>query len=272
MEDTNLTEVLSASDPSAVLNEFLTEIANALREKKETTEPILASEFANEIRNLSSGLSFADYLATRENDLTNIFVKGAQDFVQAGINLIDWRSLNENYDSVQLNCLCYNNPDLISITMDDHNLIDKPVNASSLFALCEQLQQVQLLLNSLENFYQLFFGCWNLQQVVLKYYTSQTENVDSIPWYSGYMCSDCYSLLTIIFQSIDPNHYLMANTWLSRAYHFTGAQDDDYNPNGLRDGRIYVPDDMVNKLKVATGWSKYADVIYPLSEYVPEEE
>lgn len=89
MEDTNLTEVLSESDPSAVLNEFLTEIANALREKKETTEPILASEFANEIRNLSSGPLFADYLATRGNDLTNIFVKGAQDFVQDAINVIN---------------------------------------------------------------------------------------------------------------------------------------------------------------------------------------
>ena len=89
MEDTNLTEVLSESDPSAVLNEFLTEIANALREKKETTEPILASDFANEIRGLSSGLSFSDYLTTRENDLQRVFVKGTQEFVQAGINLID---------------------------------------------------------------------------------------------------------------------------------------------------------------------------------------
>ena len=33
-------------------------------------------------------------------------------------------------------------------------------------------------------------------------------------------------------------------------------------------GRLYVPDASVNAYKTATNWSQYADIIYPLSEYV----
>ena len=51
-------------------------------------------------------------------------------------------------------------------------------------------------------------------------------------------------------------------------YHFYGTQNGTYNPNGLKDGRIYVPDDKVESLKTATNWSVFADIIKPLSEYV----
>ena len=51
-------------------------------------------------------------------------------------------------------------------------------------------------------------------------------------------------------------------------YHFTGTVNSTYNPNGLKDGRIYVPDDKVEALKTATNWSVYADIIVPLSTLV----
>ena len=57
---------------------------------------------------------------------------------------------------------------------------------------------------------------------------------------------------------------IQTNTF-GNCYHFTGTKNDTYNPNGLKDGRIYVPDNMVNTLKSATNWSKYADIIVPLS-------
>lgn len=38
------------------------------------------------------------------------------------------------------------------------------------------------------------------------------------------------------------------------------------------DLKIYVPDDSVEAYKQASGWSEYADIIYPLSEYVEGEE
>ena len=51
----------------------------------------------------------------------------------------------------------------------------------------------------------------------------------------------------------------------TNCYHFTGTTNATYNPNGLKDGRIYVPDDKVDALKTASGWSTYADIIVGLS-------
>jgi hypothetical protein len=36
-------------------------------------------------------------------------------------------------------------------------------------------------------------------------------------------------------------------------YHFTGEQHDTYNPEGLTDGYVYVPDDKVEALRAAEG-------------------
>ena len=54
----------------------------------------------------------------------------------------------------------------------------------------------------------------------------------------------------------------------NECYHFTGTSHYFYNPDGLKDGRIYVPDDKVDALKTASGWSTYADIIVPLSTLV----
>ena len=54
----------------------------------------------------------------------------------------------------------------------------------------------------------------------------------------------------------------------TNCYHFTGTVNATYNPDGLKDGRIYVPDDKVEALKSATNWSVYADIIVPLSTLV----
>ena len=54
----------------------------------------------------------------------------------------------------------------------------------------------------------------------------------------------------------------------NNCYHFTGTTNATYNPQGLKDGRIYVPDDKVDALKTASGWSTYADIIVPLSTLV----
>ena len=58
---------------------------------------------------------------------------------------------------------------------------------------------------------------------------------------------------------------ILASDSFTNCYHFTGTTDATYNPQGLKDGRIYVPDDKVDALKTATNWSTYADIIVPLS-------
>ena len=58
---------------------------------------------------------------------------------------------------------------------------------------------------------------------------------------------------------------LYVNNPFYNCYHFTGTVNADYNPEGLKDGRIYVPDDKVETLKTAFMWRDYADIIVPLS-------
>ena len=79
----------------------------------------------------------------------------------------------------------------------------------------------------------------------------------------------CYSLKTLILRNTSTIPYLNSSTF-SDCYHFTGAVNATYNPSGLKDGRIYVPDNMVDTLKSATNWSTYADIIVPLSTLVEE--
>jgi hypothetical protein len=65
------------------------------------------------------------------------------------------------------------------------------------------------------------------------------------------MFYQCYSLKQVVFQSIDPTMYNIGWNTFYECYHLSGTQNDEYNPEGLRDGRIYVPDSMVATLKNA---------------------
>ena len=49
-------------------------------------------------------------------------------------------------------------------------------------------------------------------------------------------------------------------------YHFTGTVNSEYNPNGLKDGKIYVPDALVDSYKTSQYWSNVAEFIVGLSE------
>lgn len=76
----------------------------------------------------------------------------------------------------------------------------------------------------------------------------------------------CYSLTALIIRS--ETICTLGNTnAFSYCYHILGTRNSTHNPSGLKDGYIYVPDDLVDSYKSATNWSTYADQIKPLSEY-----
>lgn len=87
--------------------------------------------------------------------------------------------------------------------------------------------------------------------------------------YSQCFAKDCYSLTKLIIRNMDKIPVIHTDTF-SNCYHFYGTTNATYNPEGLKDGRIYVPDDKVEELKVATNWSVFADIIVPLSTLVEE--
>ena len=78
-------------------------------------------------------------------------------------------------------------------------------------------------------------------------------------------------LVKLIISNTDKVCNVQASNAFAECYHLSGTVHATYNPEGLRDGLIYVPDELVEDYKVATNWSAFADIIRPLSEYVEEE-
>lgn len=63
--------------------------------------------------------------------------------------------------------------------------------------------------------------------------------------------SNCYSLTKLIIRNMNKIPTLSSNAF-NNCYHFKGTVNANYNPDGLKDGAIYVPDDKVEELKAAT--------------------
>ena len=136
----------------------------------------------------------------------------------------------------------------------------KVANMSNMFNSCSRLTSIsQLDTSKVTDMNYMFIRCSTLEKIDI---TTFTYNSDGF-------AGDCYSLKTLIIRTMNtiPRLY---NGAFSNCYHFYGTTNATYNPEGLKDGAIYVPDDKVDALKVATNWSVFADIIKPLSEYVEE--
>ena len=156
-------------------------------------------------------------------------------------------------------------------------------NMSSMFYVCKKLQTIpQLNTSNVTNMNRMFDGCSNLQAISqlstsrvtnmtdMFNYCSKLQTIDLTHMkirstsYSNGMCTGCHSLTKFIIRNMDTIPVLNSNAF-DYCYHFTGTVDETYNPQGLKDGRIYVPDNMVDQLKQAANWKKYASIIVPLS-------
>ena len=131
------------------------------------------------------------------------------------------------------------------------------VNMSAMFQGCYSLIEIpQLNTNNVNNMFNMFQNCYELTTIDI----SSLDNVTNINWFA----SNCYSLTKFIVRTMTKTP-LLSTTSFSNCYHFDGTINSTHNPDGLKDGRIYVPDNMVDQLKQATNWSAYADIIVPLS-------
>ena len=133
---------------------------------------------------------------------------------------------------------------------------------SHMFYSCYSLTTIpQLNTSKVRDFSIMFQGCQELTTIDITHmiinYTSDSNS----------FARDCFSLTKFIIRNMSKIPNLYSNAF-SGCYHFTGEVNSTYNPQGLKDGRIYVPDDKVDALKTATNWSVYADIIVPLSTLV----
>jgi hypothetical protein len=118
--------------------------------------------------------------------------------------------------------------------------------ASNTFNGCSIIPSIVLpSLTSSDSY--MFRYCYKLATIDLPVITNIAAN----------MFSDCRTLTAVILRS--PTMCTLANTSaFTNCYHFTGTTNSQYNPNGLKDGYIYVPSALVDTYKAATNWSTYA--------------
>ena len=133
---------------------------------------------------------------------------------------------------------------------------------TKIFENCSKLTTIpQLNTNKVTNMENAFKGCSILTKIDITHMNFRsTSNTYQFAY-------QCFSLTKLIIRNINSIPVLNSNAF-ERCFHFTGETDSTYNPQGLKDGRIYVPDDKVDALKTASGWSTYADIIVPLSTLV----
>lgn len=133
-------------------------------------------------------------------------------------------------------------------------------NMSNMFSYCYELPTIPLLnFKWVNNMSYMFSYCKKLTKL----------DIERLPSANNGFAYNCYSLKTLIIRTMNTIPSLQSNSF-NDCYHFYGTVNATYNPDGLKDGRIYVPDDKVESLKTATNWSVFADIIVPLSTYVEE--
>ena len=135
-------------------------------------------------------------------------------------------------------------------------------NMCYMFGGCTSLTSIpQLDTSNATNIGYMFNNCNKLTTIDISHMniSDSSKNI--------YFASNCHSLTKLIIRNMGSIPTLNSNAFMN-CYHFTGTIDATYNPQGLKDARIYVPDDKVSALKTATNWSVYADIIVPLSTLV----
>lgn len=138
----------------------------------------------------------------------------------------------------------------------------KVTSMNSMFSNCDNLTIIpQLDTHNVIYMSYMFESCPKLTTIDITH-----MNTTSV-YYSSRFAAYCFSLTKLIIRNMDTIPVLSSDSFNS-CYHFIGTVNSTYNPNGLKDGRIYVPDDKVEELKTATNWSVYADIIVPLSTLV----
>lgn len=130
---------------------------------------------------------------------------------------------------------------------------------TTMFISCYKLTTIpQLNTSKVTSMSYVFSNCYKLTTIDITHMKFTSTS------YTNNFANNCYSLTKLIIRNMTTIPTLNSNAF-NGCYHFTGTVNADYNPQGLKDGRIYVPDDKVDALKTASGWSTYADIIVPLS-------
>ena len=255
---------MSIATKLAKLKTIKQDIKSALEEKGQTPSNVF-STYANNIRAIETGGG---------SDLDS--------FIDGSIT-----ELTSNATSVR-NYLCRNLTSLTKCNFPNatdigeysfsncSNLVS--INAPKVLYLnnyafygCSQLNEINFNSVTYINTYA-FSSCINLIDL-------EFNNVETINGNAFYQCmklnsikiplvtrianafASCYSLKEILIEQTDSICILSSTDVFTNCYHILGTTNSTWNPNGLKDGYIYVPHTLLTQYKVATNWVTYKSQI-----------
>ena len=109
----------------------------------------------------------------------------------------------------------------------------------------------------------MYYNCFDVEKIDISHFNiSSTSNVNN--W-----CNGCRTLKAVIIRSFGTN-YILNTTSFTNCYHILGTTNATYNPNGDKDGYIYVPRDMIATLSSSTNWSTHASQLRALEDYTKD--
>ena len=206
---------------------ILTDIADAVREKTGTIEPIVPENMAEMLRNVEGDYErgYADGYEKGDSNMDGILTRRATTISNSRITYLGIEVFR-NYDSLAV--------------ADFPNVTSTGVNV---FYACYALRTVNL--PSLISINSNVFA-----------YSSLLKRLDflSVESISGGAFSSCSRLVTLILRKAD------TVCTLENVSAFSGTSI------AKGTGFVYVPDDLVEQYKAATNWSTYASQIKPISE------
>ena len=206
---------------------ILTDIADAVREKTGTIEPIVPENMAEMLRNVEGDYErgYAEGYEKGDSNMDGILTRQATTISNDRITYLGIEVFR-NYESLAV--------------VDFPNVTSTGVNV---FYACYALHTVNL--PSLISINSNMFA-----------YSSLLKRLDfpSVESISGGAFSGCSRLVTVILRKAD------TVCTLENVSAFSGTSI------AKGTGFVYVPDDLVEQYKAATNWSTYASQIKPISE------
>lgn len=241
------------------LTDFLTDVADAIREKKGSSEKINPQNFSNEIRSIESGGEVNTFGDTMMSDN-----KGIMSVTTVVVNSDAARIDDYSFFGMR---------NLVNIYLGSINSI-----GSNAFRYCASLKMVQIP-SSVNDIGQYSFANTGLQEITIPegvtilreatFYNTPLATInmpDSLQTIGSWAFEQCAKLTSI---DIPKN----VNTINHGAFNGTGIKSMTIRAatpptliGTVPATTIYVPADSVEAYKSHTNWAKYADKILPISE------
>lgn len=154
-------------------------------------------------------------------------------------------------------------------------------NMSYMFSSCNNLTWIPLLnMENVDEMMSMFDGCWSLETLHLEKligveytfsncYELKKIDIDSFEadWLD-YEFASCWSLKAIIIRSfgVEPAD-IYGEDVFSGCYHFFGIVNSTYNPQGLKDGYIYIPRENIEAFQESSLFIDYNIQVRALEDY-----